>query len=107
MTKEVYIFKDGKVVKATKWILLKRKIYSWITRFKIIDTWKYDITNYNDRKYYFKLNPSEYEQAKKIYKEKGTISYEFYPCGGISFGIRVRVLKTGEVIEISDVSSWQ
>ena len=43
---------------------------------------------------------------KKIFKEKGTISYEFYPCAGIGWGVRLHVLKTGEIIDITDVESW-
>ena len=43
---------------------------------------------------------------QKIYKEKGTIAYIFYPCGGIAWGVKVRVLNTGEEIDITDVSCW-
>lgn len=56
-------------------------------------------------KRYFSLSPKEYEDAEKIYKEKGTIEYIFYPCG-IAWGVKVKVVKTGEEINITDVETW-
>ena len=56
-------------------------------------------------KYHYVLSEKEYKQAKEIYKEKGTISYEFYPAG-IGWGVKVHVEKTGEIIDITDVSNW-
>lgn len=78
---------------------------NWLRRFKIIDTWKNVVIPKNDRKYYFKLSPKEYEDAQKIYKEKGTISYEFSPTG-IGSVVKVKVLKTGEIIDITDYDTW-
>ena len=81
-------------------------IFQKLLRFKIVDTWKYKVTPRFDLKYYFKLSLKEYEAAEKIYKEKGNISYEFYPGGGIGWGIKIHVLNTGEVIDITDYSCW-
>ena len=106
MNKETCIFKNNKWVKATKWDLFWRPIKHKFTKWKLVDTSKYWIIPEDDRKLHFILSEKEYEEAKKLYKEKGTISYEFYPCAGIAWGVRVRVLKTGEVIDISDVDSW-
>jgi len=101
-----YIIKNGKLCKLTKWKLFIRKLLSYFTKFKLVNTWKYEIIPLEDRKYCFKLSPKEYEDSEKIYKEKGTISYEFYPCGGIGWGVKIHVIKTGEIIDISDVSTW-
>ena len=57
-------------------------------------------------KRYFSLSPQEYEDAEKIYKEKGTLEYIFYPCAGLAWGVKVKVIKTGEIINITDVSCW-
>lgn len=106
MEKEVFIVKKGKWTKASKWDLFWRTISHYFNRYKIVDTWKYKLILHDDSKYYFKLSPKEYEEAEKLYKEKGTLSYEFYPCGGIGWGVRVKVVDTDEIIDITDVSSW-
>ena len=61
----------------------------------------------------FKLNEKENELAEEFLQEhrhleiyKGTISYEFYPCAGIGWGVKVHVMSTGETIDIRDVSTW-
>lgn len=99
------IFKNGKFVKASKWQLFKQKIYNKFHRFKIVDTKKYTLIPYDDLKYYFKLSKKEYNEAREISSEKGSISYEFHPCG-IGWGVSVRILDTGEIIDITDVNSW-
>lgn len=104
--KETYFIVNGEFIKATKWMIFKREIHRWITRFKFVDSWKYRFIPHDEMKYHFVLSPKEYEDAQKIYKEKGTISYNFYPAGGIGWGVELKVLKTGEIIDISDVSSW-
>lgn len=106
MKQDVLIYSNGKWIKPSKWLLFKRKIYNWFTRFKIVDSKKYWLLSHNDSKYYFKLSAKEYEIAQTIYNEKGTISYEFCPCGGIGWGVKIHVLKTGEIIDITDVSTW-
>ena len=107
MNKEIYVFRHGKLVKATKWIILYRTIKSYLTRFKIVDTWKYQLIPHSDSKYIFKMSPKEYEDSEKLYKENGTISYEFYPCGGIGWGIRIHLLdKDNGVIDITDYNSF-
>ena len=106
MEKEIWIYKRGKYIKATSWDLFWRKIKNYRERFKIVDTWKYKLIPHDDSKYYFKLSSKEYNDAKKLYKEKGTISYEFYPCAGIAWGVKIHILKTDEIIDISDISCW-
>ena len=108
MEKEVWIYskKKEEYVKATRWMLFKRTIEDYLKRFKIVDTWRYKLIPHDDSKYYFKLSKKEYESAKKVYKDKGTISYEFYPCAGIGWGVKVRVLDTGEEIDITDTNNW-
>lgn len=106
MIKGTYIFWKGKWIKANKWLMFYNTIKNYLARFKIVDTWKYKLILHEDSKYYFKLSPKEYEGAEKLYKEKGTISYEFYPCAGIAWGVKIHVLKTDEVIDISDITCW-
>ena len=100
MNKEVWIFKHGKMIKASRWDIWMINLYHFIHRFKIVDTQKYDLILHSDKKYYFSMTPEEYKKAEEIYKEKGTISYEFYPIGGIDWGIKLHVLKTGEIIDL-------
>ena len=106
MEKETYISVKGKWVKATKWILFKRRIKWWFIKWKLVDTFKYRLIPQSEMGKWFGLSDKEYEDAEKLYKEKGTISYEFYPCAGIGWGVRIHVLKTDEIIDISDVSTW-
>ena len=77
-----------------------------ITRYKLVDTWNNRIYPQEDWNKIFKLSPKEYEDSQRIFKQDGNISYEFYPCGGISWGVRIHKLKTGEIIDITDISVW-
>lgn len=106
MNKETWIFKNNKWVKATKWDLFWRPIKHKFTKWKLVDTSKYWIIPEDDRKLHFILSEKEYEEAEKLYKEKGTISYEFYPCAGLGWGVKIRVVKTDEIIDITDVTNW-
>ena len=106
MKEEKYLLEDGKWIKATKWKIFKQKIKSEIKRWKLVDKYSNRIVPIDDMKRYFSLSPIEYDRAKKIYKEKGTIAYIFYPCGGIAWGVKVRVLDTNEEIDITDVTCW-
>jgi hypothetical protein len=101
-----YLIEDGRFVKATKWKLFKREIRRQLKRWKLVDKYSNRIVPIDDMKRYFSLSPIEYERAEKIYKEKGTIAYIFYPCGGIAWGVKVRVLDTNEEIDITDVTCW-
>ena len=75
-------------------------------RWKLVDKYSNKIVPNSELKRHFTLSPIEYEQAEKIYKEKGNIAYIFYPCGGIAWGVKVRVLDTNEEIDITDVTCW-
>lgn len=101
-----YIVEDGRFVKANKWKLFKHNLKRQLKRWKLVDKCSNRVIPIDDMKRHFTLSPIEYEEAQKIYKEKGTIEYVFYPCGGISWGVKVRVLKTGEEIDITDVTCW-
>lgn len=91
--------------KATKlnlfWYKLKYKFSKW----KLINNYDYEIIPKKNLRMYFKLSPSERKKADKIFKEKGTISYEFIPSG-IGWIVKVHVLKTNELINITDYSTW-
>lgn len=101
-----WIYYNGNYVEAKGLIYLKWKLKNWFRKYKLINTYKYRLIPLDDMKKIFKLSDKEYEDAEKLYKEKGTISYEFYPCAGIGWGVRIHVLKTDEIIDISDVSTW-
>ena len=104
---KTFYIKNGKLVKTNKFSIFCRTIKGYLTRFKIVDTWKYKLIPHSDSKYIFKLSPNEYEDSKKLYKENGTISYEFYPCGGIGWGVRIHLLnKDNEIIDITDYNSF-
>ncbi len=106
MKKESYLTKDGRWVKATKWMLFKHRLRNEFKRWKLVDKSSNRIIPIDDMKRYFTLSPIEYERAKKIYNEKGNIAYIFYPCGGIAWGVKVRVSDTNEEIDITDVTCW-
>ena len=107
MEKEIWIKHNNKWIKnPSKWILFKRWVEFTLKRWKIVDTSKYWIIPEDERKLHFILSEKEYEEAEKIYKEKGTISYEFYPCVGLGWGIRLHVLKNNEVIDVTSYDNW-
>jgi len=107
MKKEFWISYNGNWIKnPSKWILFKRRIKYLLKRWKIVDTKKYWIVPEFERKNHFILSDKEYIEAQNIYKEKGTIAYIFYPCGGIAWGVKVRVLDTSEEIDITDINNW-
>lgn len=106
MKKESYVIEDGRWVKATKWKLFKRRLKNETKRWKLVDTYSNRIIPIDDMKRHFILSPIEQKEAEKLYKEKGTLEYTFYPCGGIGWGIKVKVVKTGEEFDITDVTCW-
>ena len=107
MNKEYWIrYKEKWIKNPSKWILFKRWIKFTLKRWKIVDSTKYWIIPEDDRKYHFILSKKEYDEAEKLYKEKGTISYEFYPCAGLGWGIKIHVLKTDKIIDITSYDNW-
>lgn len=72
-------------------------------KWKLVDTTKYNIIPGNTT--YFWLSDKENEDAKRIRKEKGDISYIF-TYTGIGISLKVKVIKTGEIIDITDYSTW-
>lgn len=81
------------------------KFKRFFTKWKIVNSTKYDIVSVKDRNKSFKLSEKEYEASQKIYKTKGTISYEFIPSG-IGWGVKIHVLNTHETIDITDYNTW-
>lgn len=107
MEKEIWIhYKDKWIKNPSKWIMFKRNLKLWCKKWKLIDKSENRIIPNSEMKRYFSLSPQEYEDAEKIYKEKGTLEYIFYPCAGLAWGVKVKVIKTGEIIDITDVSCW-
>lgn len=101
-----YIIKNGKLVELTKFRKFKFKFKRFFTKWKIVNKYRNNIIPYSDMKLYFRLSEKQYKQAKEIYKEKGSISYEFYPLAGLGYGLKIHALKTNEIINITDVSTW-
>jgi hypothetical protein len=81
MKKETWIYSKRKnqFIKATKWNLFWRHIKCKFTKWKLVDTFKYCLIPWEDKKRQFTLSDKEYEDSQKLYQEKGTLSYEFYP----------------------------
>ena len=82
------------------------KIKHWFNKWKLVDVSRFTVDPYPYPYTRFELTPKQMEEANKIYKEKGTIEYTFYPCGGIGWGIKVHDLKTKETFDITDIESW-
>jgi len=106
MTVETWIYSKGKWIKANKLQVFLNSIKRWITKWKFVDSSKYRFIPIDELGRWFSLSEKEYIDSQKIYKEKGTISYEFYPCAGIGWGIRVHNLETKEIFDITDVTNW-
>ena len=107
MEKEIWIhYKDKWIKNPSKWVMFKRNLKLWCKKWKLIDKSENRIIPNSEMKRYFSLSPKEYEDAEKIYKEKGTLEYIFYPCAGLAWGVKIKVIKTGEIIDITDVSCW-
>lgn len=107
MNKEIWIYNKNKntFIKATKWNLFWKNLKFKFSKWKLIDTSKYCLIPWEDMKKQFVLSDKEYKDSKKIYEEKGAISYEFIPSE-IGCEIKVHVLKTGEIINITDFNNW-
>ena len=83
------------------------KVKSWFNKWKFVDKSKYNIIPQSEMKRHFVLSKKQYEESEKLYKEeKRTISYEFYPCGGIGWGVKIHDMKTNETFNITDTSVW-
>jgi len=108
MEKEIYLVnKEGRMFKATKIDLIKHRIKSWFKKWKFIDSSKYKLIPRSELGKWFGMSEEEYKESEKLYKEEGrTLSYEFYPCSGIGWGIRVHDLKTKETFDITDYNNW-
>lgn len=108
MIKETWIEYKGKWIKnPSKWILFIIRLKFLLKRWKIVDISKYWLIPEDERKLHFILSEKEYEESERLYREEHrTISYEFYPCGGIGWGVRIHDLDTKEIFDITDVSNW-
>lgn len=106
MNRDEYLIENGKFIKVTKWKRFKLNCKNWFKKWKLVDSSKFRIIPFSETGRFFKLTAQEKEDAEKIYKEKGTIAYTFYPCGGIGWGVKVCVLDTGEEIDITDYSCF-
>lgn len=95
-----------KLTTREKFIVMWDKIKHWFKKWKFVNTDQYRVDPFPYPYLRFELTPKQMEQAKQIYKDKGTIEYTFYPCGGIGWGCKVKVWETNEYIDITDVSNW-
>lgn len=82
------------------------RIKYFFTKWKFINTSKYFIIPISELNRHFFLTEKEYEDSRRIKKENGEIVIEFGPGGGIGTSVYVRVIKTGERINITDYTSW-
>lgn len=106
--------KNKKVYYCVRWLhnpltlgdrlyMLKTKVRHFFTKWAIVNTDNNSVIPFG--KLYFLLSDSEKEAAEKIYKKHGTIEYVFYPLGGLGWGTKVRVLKSGEEFDITDLDN--
>lgn len=85
-----------------KMFIIWDKIRCFFTRWKIVDTKKYEIVSIEKKfkRRVFELSEEETKASEKLYKEKGTLRFIFTPTG-IGDVVEVEALKTGEKINIS------
>ena len=79
------------------------KIKKFLTKWKLVDTSKNRICPKDSK--VFILTDYQSNLCDKIYKDKGTIEYTFYPTG-IGWGVKVKSWKTNEYFDITDTSVW-
>lgn len=82
------------------------KVRRWLTKWKLVDTTKYDVLKFPRPTLTFSLTKWQQEQVDKLYKQHGSMDYCFYFVGGIGVGFKVKLWKTGEWIDLTDVSDW-
>ena len=83
--------------KTSKW----SKIKHFFTKWRIVDTDKYKIIPIS--KLIFTLTDKQLSKSNLIKAKDGAIEYTFYPKSELKFGVKVKVWKTGEYIDITDV----
>ena len=76
---------------------------NWFKKWKLVDTTKYSVESKYKRGR-FQLTKKQLKEIDKIIEEKGTVEYTFYPYGG-RYGVKVKVWKTGEYIDVTNVDS--
>ena len=93
--------------------LLYMKIYylifdikHWINKWKIVNSDKYSIEKFPYPYIRFELTKQQMDKVEKLFIEKGNMDYTFYPCSGIGWGFKVKIWKTNEEIDLTDVSNW-
>lgn len=82
-------------------------IWNWMTmpfrKWKLVNVFENRIIPYNT--IVFILTDKEKEAADNIRKEHGDIEYIMYPFAGLGWGVKVRVIKSGEEFDITDLDS--
>jgi hypothetical protein len=82
-------------------------IKKWFKKWIIIDKSQYTLIPNSELGRWFKMSEKEYKESERLYKEEHrTISYEFYPCAGIGWGLKIHDLKTKETFDITDYSRF-
>lgn len=80
-----------------------RKVKHFFTKWSIVNKDKYRIIP--NRELIFRLTPRQREIVNDIIRTEGTVEYTFYPCGGILWGLKVKVWKTGAYYDITDLAN--
>jgi hypothetical protein len=84
-----------------------RKMWKWLTKWKLVDTTKYEITEFSNSTYYkFVLTKWQQEQVDKLYEQYGGMDYCFYFSSGLGIGFKVKIWKTNEWIDLTDINQW-
>lgn len=82
-----------------------KNIRKWLTKWKLVDSSKYEITKFPSPTLKFVLTEWQQEQVNKLYKKYGNMDYCFY-FTGIGHGFKVKIWKTDKYIDLTDVSNW-
>lgn len=82
------------------------KMWKWLTKWKLVDTTKYEISKFPSLTYKFVLTEQQQKQVDKLYRQYGDMDYCFYFIKGIGIGFKVKIWKTNEWIDLTYVSLW-
>ncbi len=82
-----------------------RKMWKWLTKWKLVDTTKHVIMKFPPT-LMFALTEQQQKQVDKLYEQYGSMDYCFYFSGGLGIGFKVKIWKTNEWIDLTDVDSW-
>lgn len=82
------------------------KMWKWLTKWKLVDSTKYEISKFPYPTMRFILTEWQQLEVERLRKQYGEMDYCFYFIDGIGVGFKVKIWKTNEWIDLTDVSLW-